>query len=65
MLRFLHDRLERRLALIRRAFAGRSYGTLRPGSLRFEAAAARAKIDEAHRLLLAAEGVLEEDARKT
>jgi len=64
MLRLLHERLERRLALIRRAFAGRSYGTLRPGSLRYEAAAARAKIDEAHRLLLAAEGVLEEGAGK-
>jgi hypothetical protein len=64
LLRLLHDRLELRLALIRRAFAGRSYGELRPGSLRFEAAAARAKIDEAHRLLLAAEGVLEEGARK-
>lgn len=64
MLRFLHDRLERRLALIRRAFAGRSYGALRPGSLRYEAAAARAKIDEAHRLLLAAEGVLEEGGKR-
>ena len=51
MLRYLHARLDGRLGRIREALASGSANRFRPGSLRADAAAARAKIDEAERLL--------------
>ena len=51
MLRYLNTRLEERLERIRQALARRSDLMYRQGSLRADAAAARAKIDEAERLL--------------
>ncbi len=62
MLRWIQARLERRLARLHAAFDGRLAEPAPPGGLAAEAAAARARIDDARHALEAAERALGEGA---